>query len=116
MRLWVEAEALLDAGDLACGRRRLCEAYSLASELDSDPWPKWADDLYRVGPAGDGWPRVPLIGEPQASITVSGIVAALADRNFAVVDGFATAEAAAQVRETCSELFETGEMHPPAQR
>ena len=121
MRLFVEAESLLDAGDVSSGRRRLCEAFALAPALDADPWPQWAEDLYRDGPDGGGWRPVPLIGEKGGleglgEDLASAIVDQLRSANFAIVDDFVSAEASAQVRAACSELFETAQMHPPAQR
>lgn len=120
LRLFLEAERLLDAGYIKAGRERMREAFSLAPELDTDDWPAWAESLYERGlndvpllaATETGW-----IGESWlCEAALDWVSDQLLTSHFAILDGFLHACATDQVKHACSRLQNEGKMHPPPAR
>ena len=121
---YLEGEQLCDAGETSTGMRRFASAFELAPELESEPWPAWAEACYRAGGArasvmvgrsgtaqiqpelrggvsGDGYLRDDV--STQLSLAVSR-------RSFVILDDFASASA---LRAACEATYAAGFFHPP---
>ena len=112
LRAYIQGEAALDAGNLAAGVDSMKLAYSLAWELDCEPWPKWANELHfhmvngcRPTLLAEDETVLPTrlqsacIRSPESSL--AAISASLETHHFAIVDGFLGADASC-LRASCT--------------
>ena len=139
MGLFVEGEALCDAGQLYSGMACFKRANQMCWELDSTDWPGWANSLYQHLQSGV-LPPPPVLALQATAATerfispalrelcagamlphwwdshegVVAVSATLAMQHFCIIDGLAGAEVASAFRAACETRWHAGTLFQPA--